>query len=204
MQVGLKERLIGAVVLVIVAAIVIPWVLKGNSTSGGATVSKPLTLPAAATAAPVQTYRLPLNALSSAAAPPAGVSSAQSGRGSPPALAPRTQVPEATPAPRPHAQRRPTVPAQAAPAKPAPVTPAGKWVVQAGSYDSEHNAHAVERKLKAHGYRAFVSRYRSGAHTFYRVRVGPYSSKAEAARAVAKISRAAGAKAAVMPNSRTR
>lgn len=79
--------------------------------------------------------------------------------------------------------------------------PVGKWVVQAGSYDSERNALAVERKLTAHGYHAYVSRYRTRGRTYYRVRVGPYSTKADAAHEVGGISRAAGAKAAVMPNS---
>ena len=58
MEIGLKERLIGAVVLVILAVIIIPWVLKGGS-APSTTVTKPLTLPQATTAAPPQeAYRV--------------------------------------------------------------------------------------------------------------------------------------------------
>lgn len=212
MQVGLKERLIGAAVLVVIAAIVIPWALKGNSTPGGATTSKPLALPAASNSGPVQTYRLPLN---SSAAPAAGTpelpQAAPLTQGSAvnPVLQPQASAPTpaaSQPASRP--QAAPPAPASPAPRSSPPAKPAtagtaagGKWVVQAGSYDRERAALAVEHKLVTRGYHAYVSRYRAKGRTYYRVRVGPFGSKEEAARAVAGVSRAAGSKAAVMPNS---
>lgn len=206
MQVGLKERLIGAAVLVVIAVIVIPWVLKGHSTPGGATVNEPLALPSATTSTasgPVQTYSLPLNA---SGAGPAATPSVPAATTQASAPAPLLQ-PQAAAQPQPQAQ--PSAPAPAprpAPAsqpksKPLSSTPAGKWVVQAGSYDSERSALSVEHKLVTHGYHAFVSRYRSKGRTYYRVRVGPFATRDAAARELADVARTAGGKAMVMPNS---
>ncbi|MGH8278289.1 MAG: SPOR domain-containing protein [Gammaproteobacteria bacterium] len=196
MQVGLKERLIGAAVLVVIAAIVIPWVLKGNSTPGGTTVSKPLTLPPASTAAPVPTVRLPLNTTGAPASPV--VSGATASAAAMPAAVPPVAQAPVTPKPRASAPE-----AAHSPSANAPLTAVrtGKWVVQVGSYDNEHSARSVETKLAAHGYHAYVSRYRAKGRTYYRVRVGPYATRTTATHELAGVNRAAGTKALVMPNS---
>lgn len=210
MQVGLKERLIGAAVLVIIAVIVIPWVLKGHSTPGGATVNEPLALPSATTSAasgPVQTYSLPLNASGAGAAAAPSMPAATTQASAP---APLLQQQAAAPQPQPQARQTAVAPAAPTPkpassaqpeSKPASAALAGKWVVQAGSYDSERSALSVEHKLASHGYHAFVSRYHTRGRTYYRVRVGPYATRAAAAQELARVSRTVGGKAAVMPNS---
>lgn len=209
MQVGLKERLIGAAVLVIIAVIVVPWVLKGHSTPGGGTVNEPLALPSATTSAasgPVQTYSLPLNA---SGAGPAATPSTPAATTQASAPAPLLQQQAAAPQPQPQAGQaapaavpapKPVSPAQPQ-SKPAAAAPTGKWVVQAGSYDSERSALSVEHKLASHGYHAFVSRYHARGRTYYRVRVGPYATRAAATQELARVSRTVGGKAVVMPNS---
>lgn len=198
MEIGLKERLIGAVVLVILAVIIIPWVLRGGS-APNTTVTKPLTLPpAAATTAP-PAYRMDLGnpAMPAQAAGatrvsiPAAVTQA--------ALVGATQgspAPQAGVAPlvRPAVQPTPAPAARMAAAT-------GGWAVQAGSYGNEANARGVERKLAKHGYHAYISRFHKRGRIYYRVRVGPYTDRAAAEHIVSEVARAFGGRAEVVPNS---
>lgn len=187
MLIGLKERLIGAAVLVILAIIIIPWVLKGGS-GPGTTVTRQLALPQATTApAAESTYRMALNGPTDA-----GTRFVAAGAQPAPAAATR-------PAAMPVASE-PSAPAVArAPAE--RTATRGKWAVQAGSYASERNALALEHKLVKRGYHAYVSRYRKSGRTYYRVRIGPYSDRAAAQRAVPEVARAIGGRAEVVPNS---
>ena len=187
MQIGLKERLIGAVVLVVLAAIIIPWVLKGGSPSS-TTVTKPLVLPQQVTTAPAaQTYQM---ALTGPAAAASGLPASAASQ-SPPAPA---NAPVQQPATRP--TRNPVI----VPAPAPHVVMSGKWAVQAGSYASHRNALAVERTLVKHGYRAYLSRYHKGERTYYRVRVGPYADRTAAERMAHEIARAYGGHAEAVPN----
>ncbi|MDE2235534.1 MAG: SPOR domain-containing protein [Gammaproteobacteria bacterium] len=178
MEIGLKERLIGAVVIVILAVIIIPWVLKGGSPS--TTVTKPLTLPAAATSHAQPAYHMDLSS------PPAAATGVQSLRA-------------AT-----HAAALAAAPAAASVVRPAAHKPkaaaTGGWAVQAGSFGNEANARSVQEKLAKHGYHAFISRFTDHKHTFYRVRVGPYPDRAAAEHAASGIIQAYGGKAVVVPN----
>ena len=187
MEIGLKERLIGAVVLVILGIIIIPFFLRGPAPDS--TVTQPVNLPpaAAGTAAPPQEYTLPLNGA------PAGASHTAPAVATAPALA----------AAKPGAQAvAPPPPAAPAPAKPvAQASAAGQWVVQAGSYGSQARADEVMRKLQGHGLHTFVSRFQKGGRTFYRVRVGPYADRAQAEHAAGNVAHAYGGKADVLPNS---
>lgn len=47
------------------------------------------------------------------------------------------------------------------------------WVVQVGSFESRKNALALRDKLLKHKYRAFVESITSNGHVNYRVRIGP-------------------------------
>lgn len=191
MEIGLKERLIGAVVLVILAVIIIPWVLKGGSTPD-TTVTKSLTLPPVTATSGQPAYHMDLNnpATAASGSMPAAAAThvAQTN------ISPHPLVPEAAPA------------AQAA-AQPAPehvkptVTATGGWVVQAGSYSNEANARSLQGKLVKQGYHAYISRFHKGSHTYYRVRVGPYTDRASAERVVSGVGHAFGGKAVVVPNS---
>ena len=62
MDVRLKERLIGAAVLVAVGVWIIPWVLDGGQAPPAAVPSEPLDLPAPGEIAPVRTETLRLDA----------------------------------------------------------------------------------------------------------------------------------------------
>jgi len=187
MEIGLKERLIGAVVLVVLGVIIIPLFLKG-SPSPDSTVSQPLTLPPSDTTAPQQQYSLPLNASTE---PGAALAASTA---NPPAAAPSATTQTAKPVV--HAIPRAAAPAPAAAASQA----GGKWVVQVGSYGSQANADKVVATLKQHGIHASVSHFSKAGHTYYRVRVGPYAERADADKAMAAVAKAVGGKPAVVPN----
>jgi cell division septation protein DedD len=186
MEIGLKERLIGAVVLVALGVIIIPLFLKG-SPSPDSTVSQPLTLPRSDTTAPQQQYSLPLNA---STAPGAALAASTA---TAPVAAPAATTQPAKPVV--HA-----IPRTATPAPAASSQANGKWVVQVGSYGSQANADKVVATLKQHGIHASVSHFSKAGHTYYRVRVGPFAERADADKAVAAVAKAAGGKPAVVPN----
>ncbi|HSN18309.1 MAG TPA: SPOR domain-containing protein [Gammaproteobacteria bacterium] len=187
MEIGLKERLIGAAVLVVLGVIIIPLFLK-SSPSPDSTVNQPLTLPPSSSTG-TQQYSLPLDSTATmpAAATPASTAAAP--------------VPVPVPATKPavHAIPRPTPVAPAPAAVPAPSV-SGKWLVQAGSYGSTANAEKVVATLKKHGIHATVSHFIKAGHTYYRVRIGPYTERAEAEKAAAAVAKAYGGKAEVVPN----
>ncbi len=101
----------------------------------------------------------------------------------------------------------PAEPAQASPptaAKPAttgadkPVAPALQpvregvtaWVVQLGSFRSEKNARALEKKLRAGGYAAFVETLYTDDGKTFRVRIGPELLHEDATRLKRKLAKA--------------
>ena len=180
MEIGLKERLIGAIVLVILGIIIIPFFLKGSSPDSGVTQSVTLP-PSGATSAPQQ-YTMALTP----------------GAGTIVAAVPTTQAPAAAPAPAAPATKPVVHTIQRAAEAPAPQ---GKWLVQAGSYGSEANATKVAHTLEQHGYHASVSRFSKGGQTYFRVRVGPYADRASADKAAPAVARAYGGNASVVPNS---
>ena len=183
MEIGLKERLIGAAVLVVLGVIVIPLFLK-SSPSPDSTVNQAVSLPASDSTAAQQQVSLPLTATVAPAAPAL-------------VAATRTAATASQPAAKPvvHAIPRAAAPAAA----PAPQV-AGKWTVQAGSYGSEANADKAAATLKQHGLHPSVSHFSKAGHTYYRVRVGSYAERGDAEKAAAAVAKAIGGKPEVIPN----
>ena len=63
----------------------------------------------------------------------------------------------------------------------APQAPAPGWVVQLGSFRDGENARRLADRVSALGYTANVSTYRAGGGVMYRVRVGPEPNRESAA-----------------------
>lgn len=61
-----------------------------------------------------------------------------------------------------------------------PRTGVTAWVIQVGSFSSEDNAKALVKKLKKGGYTAFIEQLRDDAKLAFRVRVGPELTKVTA------------------------
>jgi DedD protein len=222
MDQGLKERLVGAAVLVAIAVWLIPWVLDGPE-RGIETQSNSLQLPSAEEPMPMRTQTLRLG---DALEPPAEIAAAPPPESKTPAVEPAPRAaeppaqtaavaePAAVSAPEPEPEPEPAVvaaappperPAPAAAPPPAPARPApaaataaaGDWTVQLGSFGEEANARRLAQRADTFGYKAEVSSYRSDGRTLYRVRVGPQATRA-AADAAASALRAHGIDARVV------
>jgi DedD protein len=154
----LKQRLVGAVVLVSLGVIFIPMLLPGDGD-----LSVPLQ---GSNVPPAPDYRF---------TPPPTPPQA-------PVLTAAAPVVDAPAEPAAPAAAEPSMEALAAQAlPPSPPPPATKqdrqqtkaWVVQVGSFSSRKNAHALRDKLRKQGYACFVESIKGEAGTVYRVRVGP-------------------------------
>lgn len=199
MDQGLKERLVGAAVLVAIGVWLIPWVLDGPEAPLETTANS-LQLPAAEEPMPMRTQTLRLGDEGEVAAEQATpVTPPQAEPAAPPPNDAPAATPETTfatvPAPAPAAASEPTpieTQARATPAagsRPAAVTPPkpaataaadGKWVVQLGVFGEEANARRIAQRSSTFGYKADVSSYRANGRTLYRVRVGSATSRGQA------------------------
>jgi len=167
MDTRVKERLIGAVMLIGIIVAFVPEMLSGPHPSGAAAAPQEKSL---------RTYTIDL-------APPAP-DTGQAETENAPEPAAGNSVPSGTSSPAPEAPAKPSA-AQSASApgtppqgSPDPLTPA--WAVQLGSFASQENAERLAVELRRGGYRAFVSRFESGRLVRYRVRVGPEDDRARA------------------------
>lgn len=206
MDQGLKERLVGAAVLVAIAVWLIPWVLDGPEGGAEAPASS-LQLPSAEEPMPMRTQTLKLGeAPEPSAAPvaaPSPTPSAELQAAAPPKPTADSPKPTADP-PKTAGDSEPEGGQNVAAAARMPATQpkaeataAGDWTVQLGSFEDEANAKRMAQRAGTFGYKAEVSSVSSGARTLYRVRVGPQATKA-AADAAASALRAHGVEARVV------
>ena len=213
-----KERLVGAAVLMAAAIILIPEMLSGPDR---ASESEPAAQ--ARGDAPIKTYTIDLSHSPSAQPTPSAVDN----RAPPPeepaaatAAPPTEQSSGAQPAgddqakpeaPQPTASTAPIAPVTTAPvvveqptAAPARTTPtplasntaaptSGRWAVQVGSYAREATAERLAKQLRDQGQRAFVMPVKSGGATLYRVRIGPMKDRASAEAALRDVKSAGAA-----------
>jgi DedD protein len=187
METRVKERLIGALILIALIVLLVPELLTGPHQEAGSGTRD---------GGAVQTYTIDLAAPTSQPAP---TDSRVQQAAPEPAAAPADQptetvsveaVPEPVPAePAPEKATSQKPPAAASTASSASDTAEAAWAVQLGSFASEANAQRLTNELKAHGYKAFVSRIDSGSRTRYRVRVGPEQERARAENLAARLRR---------------
>jgi DedD protein len=187
MDQSLKERLVGAAVLVVLAVIFVPMVLDGPEQPPAAVPTTVVAVPSGASA-----FRYDLNAplpedgtgaAPTTAAPAAAPGTAPVAAPAASVAAPTVAATAAKPASAPATKPAATEPKAAAP-KPAPSTSAG-WAAQVGSFSKQATADAVAADLKDKGFKAFVMPHKDGKTTLYRVRVGPVATR-DAADAMAK------------------
>lgn len=195
----LKERLVGASVLVVLAVIFIPMLLDGPDSSRR--IRQSVDLPPAderttESATDRKTVRIDLRGSTG--------ESGESGRDDEQPSAAANDEPaevdltagqdemQTTPSQQP-SQSKPAQTQAAATetvetsepvptvVTPAQQRPAGAWTVQVGSFGNSDNADALAERLKAMDYAAFVSRYDDGSRIHFRVRVGGYATRDAAA-----------------------
>jgi DedD protein len=192
---ALKQRLVGAVVLIALAVILLPMMLGGRPESG-APVSPVIELPPQPPGLDFGTRKFPI---STAPGRPAE-DAAQEAPGPLPEPG-RTTVQETAPAQAdPAGEAEPlTAPASADPpvAEPEPPPPArrpqnqsdegGRYVVQVASFGAAQNASRLSDTLNALGYAVMVDSVKSDVGTLHRVRVGPYATESDANAAVSRL-----------------
>ena len=191
----LKQRLVGAVVLVALGVIFIPMLLEGPDDT---LVPELDQLPELVDPAPSR----PLDAFPTMDTLPVSPDTSVLAADAAPEAAPEADsesLPEPEPLPAPEFQPEPesepepevqAAPAAAEPAAPAPAPqepaaepeagPLGSWVVQVGSFSSQQNAVGLRDKLRQGGFTTQVEKVRVAGKTHYRVRVGPFLERDEA------------------------
>jgi DedD protein len=190
---SLKERLVGAAVLVAIGAWLIPWVLDGPERVT-APQSTALELPApTAENPPARTETIVLDRRDSPVSrePATADDADEDATPSEPAAAAAAPARPAVAEPpvsraEPPAQS-PAEPAATA-AAPTPAETGGgdaavgetRWYVQLGAFGDRDNADRLAARVGTYGHRAHVSEFPSTGRTVYRVRVGPESSRARA------------------------
>ncbi len=171
MDVRVRERLIGALVLVAIVVLLVPSILTGPERESDGTPGQ-------------ETRRVEFPLVSEDPAPQDEV------------LVPEPDLPAAgQPSPQPRAEKS-TDPETATPARPLEKTPADRppdaapapptrvetpaWAVQLGAFSNYDKAEQLVAELRKRGYAAFVLEYRATGQVLYRVRVGPEQDRARA------------------------
>ena len=164
---GLKERLVGAAVLVTLGVWFIPWLLDGPGQTSR-DESDTLQLPLPADAAPLRSQTITLD---NDREPPT------------PTVSRSEPDPERTVATVTQEPVRDMSSVTSTSSASADGLDAG-WSVQVGSYAEEENAQRQAERVSSYGFDADVSSYISGGRSMQRVRIGPQASR-ESAEAVA-------------------
>ena len=192
---ALKERIIGAAVLVVVVVLVVPVFLDGPPQSGEI-VSERVPLPGQAAEGETRTVVLDRDR-DEPVPVPAPVTEPETERAQPvqPESKPELK-PETSPEPEPKPE--PAKPAAQQPA-PAGESPTGMWAVQLGSFGNQQNAERLAADLRKQGFAAFLSQLSTGSGELHRVRIGPQKDR-ESAEAMAERLAKAGHKGQVVPH----
>ena len=216
---ALKERIVGATVLVVIAVLVVPVFLDGPADEPEI-VTETVTLPGQGeqntkrqTIVLERDREQPVPAAGGAGREtrePAPAAPVEAAKEEPVATA-RRQAPAPISQPaqqsaQPLQQPPPEPPAEKkAPASTSETTKAatesatGMWAVQLGSFSNQANAERLAAELREEGYAAFLSRVQTSSEVLHRVRVGPQQNR-ETAEQVAVRLGSDGHKGQVVPH----
>jgi len=175
---ALKERVIGAIVLVVVAVLIVPVFLDGTA-NDAEIVSEVVTLPGQND----QQRMTQTVVLNRDRAEPVPTSE--------PVLAPAKSKPEAAAGKPAAAATKAVTPAVgAATERPVAIeSSSGMWAVQLGSFQNQENAERLAADLRKQGFAAFLSQLDTGSGALHRVRIGPQKDRDGAESVAAKLSK---------------
>ena len=186
---SLKERIIGAVVLVVFAVMVVPVFLDGPSTKTEI-ITESVSLPGQ-NGQTRKTQTIVLERDRTEPEPvPVSVSGNTSGADNKPAV---IHVKKDQPV----ADKSPAT----GPIKSQPkaagntklvqaISPTGMWAVQLGSFSNQANADRLAADLRKQGFAAFLSRLQTESGALHRVRIGPQKNREGAEAMAAKLNSA--------------
>ena len=176
---ALKERIIGAAVLVIVVVLVVPVFLDGPPAEGEI-VSEHVPLPGQADQ---DTKTVVLDRDRSNPVPSNGNKQRVETTAQP-------VIQKSEPEPVPVTQRPAPEPV-AEPEQPAADSSAtGMWAVQLGSFGNQENAERLAAELRKQGQAAFLSQVKTSGGQRHRVRIGPQKDRASAEAVAAELKKA--------------
>ena len=179
MERALKERIIGAVVLVLVVVLVVPIFLDGPP-DDTEIVSERVLLPGQEDQ---ETQTVVLDRDREDPVPVA--TSPTPARQEPAREEPKAAVEQER---QPEPESSPPRPAPDPVSEPVAEQPAasttGMWAVQLGSFSNKDNAEKLAADLRKQGYAAFLSQLTTGSSQLHRVRIGPQKDR-ESAEAMA-------------------
>ncbi len=201
METSTKERLTGALLVVLALVVVVPELLSGRrpTHTGDLPAQNP------EEGAPLQTYNVQLNAPDTGAAAPRDVPAAAAAQiaavpppvtsETPPVVnkaaaapsagpaAPARPIQEPAPAPapaQPVSKKKAVKPAASATGASAGQAAPSGWWVQLGGFSSDENAQRLARKMRKAGFPIQVSRERINGKELHMVRAGPVADRAAA------------------------
>lgn len=190
----LKQRLVGAAVIVALAAIFIPMILEGPDDDMGPVGSnlpaspdyevrdrvEPLVLPPPPETEPDNAVVMEEKGEAEAPAtqtpttPEKSATAVEPAEPAPARASPSATEPTSEPEPQTATTQQPEV---------------SGWVVQVGSFSKQSNALGLRDRLRGKGYSAFVEEARTDDGVTYRVRVGPEIERTEADRLQTEIAK---------------
>jgi len=183
---ALKERIIGAIVLVVFAVLVVPVFLDGSSDEQE-TKSEAVTLPGQnSQERKQQTIVLDRDRSEPV---PASRTPSQTDTDTSPEQADSTTSKPPVQQPVAVVEKDESEPAAAAPATetPAATSTTGMWAVQLGSFSSQENAERLAASLRDQGYAAFLSQLQTASGALHRVRIGPQKDRESAEKIAAQL-----------------
>ncbi|MGI9237787.1 MAG: SPOR domain-containing protein [Woeseiaceae bacterium] len=201
----MKERIIGAAVLVLFVVLVVPIFLDGPP-GENEIVSEQVLLPGQESqktqtvvlernrTEPVPAANTAVEAAGPAEKPTPEPSKQQPAQKTPPVVEKKIE-----PAPK-IAEPKPTPEPEVAVAKVPVASSTGMWAVQLGSFSSKENAEKLAADLRKQGYAAFLSQLTtSSGQQLHRVRIGPQKDR-ESAEAMGNRLRKVGQDGQVVPH----
>jgi len=193
MEVRVRERLVGALVLVAIVVLFVPAILRGRDPAPAAlpeaAPTRRVEVPIdSATPVPEEKVLVPETVLPDATPDvvPAPVPAPDAGAAKPDAAPPPAQSPK----PRAATTEPPAKPKAVPVPTPTPAaTTTSAWAVQLGAFSSQAKAEQLVAELRKRRYAAFVLEYRAGGQVLYRVRVGPEQDRARAVEIAARLAK---------------
>jgi DedD protein len=180
MEVRVRERLVGALVLVAIVVLIVPAILTGRGSAPAEPPAQPLRREEIrlvdAAELPEEQVLVP-EPVADDSGPPASREAAAPAQ-APPAASTAPPTP-ATEAPA----RAASPPAAQAPSQ----SPA--WAVQLGAFSNRQKAEQLVADLRKRRYAAFLLEYRASGQVLYRVRVGPEQDRARAEEISARLAK---------------
>ncbi len=196
MERALKERIIGAIILVVFVVLVVPIFLDGPPQEGEI-ISERVLLPGqedqnikTVVLDRERTEPMPVANSSEDAAVQKEVESAPEPQKPEPQTVEEKQPARVEPKPAPEPQKPEAQPSASS---------SGMWAVQLGSFSNKTNAEKLAADLRKQGYAAFLSQLKTSSGQLHRVRIGPQKDRESAEAMAAKLLKV-GHKGQVLPH----